>query len=190
MLAVMHRRTQELLQHLDQSRQELTNALAPIPAAAWNQQPTAGGWSVANVLSHLARTEGQVAAFLHRALRDALAAGPLPAAPDSADILATLDTTRLLDRTTRFEAPAFAAPDPTMPADAAWHALERARARTHDVLLAGDGIDTRGLQRAHHVLGVLSFEQWLAFVGCHERRHAAQIRDLAPRLAGPHPPVP
>ena len=179
----MHRRTQELLGHLDRSRRVLLDALATIPADRRDARPAAGGWSAANVLSHLARTEGQVAAFLQRALRTALADDALPPAADESSVLASIDEDRLLDRTTRLVAPDFAAPDPEMPADRALAELERARERARQVLLAGDGRDTSSLRRAHHVLGELTFEQWLAFVGLHMQRHAAQLVELGERLA-------
>lgn len=182
--ACLHAITRELQQHLDASRRELLAAVAAVPAADHDRRPHTGGWSVANVLAHLARTEGQIAAFLARALRDAEATAPLPPAPAAAGpVLATLDAARLLDRTTRLDAPVFAAPDPDTTAAAATTALERARARLCEVLHAADGRDTAALRRAHHVLGELTFAQWIAFAGYHERRHAAQIRELGATLA-------
>ena len=183
MLRRLHAITQELQQHLDASRRELLAAVAAVPAADRDRTPRDGGWSVANVLAHLARTEGQIAAFLARALRDAEATAPLPPAPAAAgSVLATLDAERLLDRTTRLEAPAFAAPDPATTAATATVALERARARLCAVLHAADGRDTATLRRAHHVLGELTFAQWIAFAGYHERRHTAQVRELGASL--------
>ena len=137
----------------------------------------------ATVLAPLARAEGRSAAFLARALRDAGATAPLPPAPAAAgSVLATRVAERLLDRTTRLEAPAFAAPDPATTAATATVALERARARLCAVLHAADGRDTATLRRAHHVLGELTFAQWIAFAGYHERRHTAQVRELGASL--------
>jgi hypothetical protein len=131
----MHARTTELLRHLDAALAGLFAALAQVPAERRDMRPPGDGWSAANVLSHLARTAGQVAALLQRALQRALADDALPAAAETGSVL------------------------------------------------AGDGLDTSTLRHAHHVLGELTFEQWIEFVGCHQQRHTAQLRDLAERLA-------
>lgn len=175
----MFARTKELLQHLDDAQRELLAAVDTVPVAQREQAPAGGGWSVANVLSHLARTEGQIAALLQRALRQALATAALPPAEDASPVVPTLPEPRLLDRSERIEAPEFAQPDAAHDVAAALRSLERARSRLREVLLAADGLDTRGIVRAHHALGELTFEQWIAFVGFHQRRHAAQIRSLA-----------
>lgn len=180
----MHARTRELLQHLDAAFAVFRDALAAIPAAQRDARPAPGVWSAANVMSHLARTEGQVAAFLQRALQRALADDALPPASDETPVLATMAVAQqVLDRTTPIAAPDFAQPDAAQTAADALSAFETVRTRTRQVLLAGDGLDTTGLVRAHFALGELTFEQWIAFVGLHQRRHAAQLCELAERLA-------
>ena len=175
----MFARTQELLQHLAASERTLMDAVDAVPIERRALAPANGGWSVANVLSHLARTEGQIGAFLQRLLRTALADGSLPTANDASPVVPTLPAERLLDRGERLAAPEFALPDAAHDVAAALAALQRARCRLREVLLAADGLDTRRLVRAHHVLGELTFEQWIAFAGFHQQRHAAQIRALA-----------
>ena len=184
MIRCMHARTVELLQHLDASARGFLAALAAIPLAQHDCRPGANIWSATNVVSHLARTEGQVAAFLQRALRHALANRSLPIASATGSVLATIDSTMLLDRTTPREAPEFAKPDVAMTAVEALQELERARARLREVLLAGDGLETTSVRRLHHVLGELDFEQWIAFAGFHQQRHAAQLVELANKLVG------
>lgn len=180
----MHPRTHELLQHLDAASAAFRDALAAIPAAQQDVRPAGGGWSAANVASHLARTEGQVAAFLQKALQRALADDALPRATDATPVLAGMAAApQVLDRTTRIQAPDFAAPDESLTIGDALRAFESARSRTRQVLLAGDGLDTSGLVRAHFELGELTFEQWIAFVGLHQLRHTDQLRELAERLA-------
>lgn len=179
----MHARTLEVLQHLDVAAKSFLDALEAIPEGQRDRRPADNIWSAANVAAHLARTEGQVAAFLQPALRQALANRSLPAVSATGSVLASIDGVMVLDRTTPLEAPQFAMPDFTMTAVAALLKLERARARTRQVLLAGDGLDTTSVRRTHHVLGELSFEQWIAFVGLHQQRHTAQLRELATKLA-------
>ena len=178
----MHDRTRELLQHLDASEEGFRDALAAIPATQHDTRPADDVWSAANVMSHLARTEGQVAAFLQRALQKALVDGLPPAAADAGLVLAAMDGAQILDRSVRLVAPDFAAPDPAMIAAVAQQKLDRARVRARELLVSADGLDTSSVRRPHHVLGELTFEQWIAFVGFHQQRHTAQIHELASKL--------
>ena len=160
MMLGMHARTLEVLQHLDVAAKGFLDALQAIPERQRDRRLADNIWSAANVASHLARTEGQVAAFLQRALRQALANRSLPVVSATGSVLASVDDVVVLDRTNALEAPEFAMPNFTMTAVVALPELERARARTRQVLLAGDGLDTTSIRRTHHVLGELNFEQW------------------------------
>lgn len=178
----MHPRTVELLRHLDDARARLTSARDAVPAERRDRRPPGGAWSIGNVLAHLARTEAQVATLLQRKLRTAMADNALPALADPRPLSAALgdfDGERLLDRAQRVAAPESARPDPTQTANEAWQALQDARQRMRQLLLAADGLDTDTLRAPHPLLGELTFVQWVAFVGYHERRHAAQIDELA-----------
>lgn len=178
----MHDRTRELLQHLDESEAGFGGALAAIPSTQHDRRPVDDVWSAANVMSHLARTEGQVTNFLQRALQKALDDGLPSLAVGAGSVLASMDRAQIVDRTTRLVAPDFASPDPAMTAEVAQQKLERVRVRTRELLMSVDGLDTSGVRRAHHVLGELTFEQWLGFVGFHQQRHTAQVRELAGKL--------
>lgn len=178
----MHDRTRELLLHLDESEAGFRDALAAILTTQHDIRPADDVWSAANVMSHLVRTEGQVTNFLQRALQKALVDGLPPVVAGAGPVLASMDGAQVVDRTTRLVAPDFASPDLAMTAEVAQRKLERARVRTRELLMSADGLDTSGVRRAHHVLGELTFEQWLAFVGFHQQRHAAQVRELASKL--------
>ena len=47
-----------------------------------------------------------------------------------------------------------------------------------------DGCDVDGIHWAHPFLGGLRFHQWVAFVGLHEQRHAAQVAATGKQLQG------
>ncbi|MCK5945441.1 MAG: DinB family protein [Planctomycetes bacterium] len=183
----MHARTHELLEHLDAGRRELLAVVDAAPVGDRERAPAAGRWSLANILSHLARTEGQIAAFLQRGLRRLLASGEAPPLPARLPpVLTRFEATSVLDRTQRITAPEFAEPDPEMNAVAALAQLERARERLREVLLAADGRDARGLRQLHQVFGELDFYEWVAFAGYHERRHTEQAREVAEALRQMH----
>ena len=56
--------------------------------------------------------------------------------------------------------------------------LETARDKLRELLIAHDGVTIAAVSHPHPVLGPIDGYQWFAFVGSHEARHAAQIREV------------
>jgi len=48
--------------------------------------------------------------------------------------------------------------------------------------LKGDGLALGEVIQPHLVLGPINIYQWLLFVGSHEARHTAQVREIAAQL--------
>jgi hypothetical protein len=174
----MPTRTDELLAHLDRARSTLRAAFDAVPPERRETAPAPDRWSPAQVLEHLAIVDTQIATLLRRGVRTATATGPLPPAADQRPVLSTVDEARLLDRERRLDAPPHARPTGN-DAVAAWRALDEAHAALRDLLQATDGRDASAVRARHPFLGELDFHQWLAFVGFHALRHAAQIRAAA-----------
>lgn len=179
----VHPRTDELLDHLARQRDVLRQALDAAPIAVRSQRPTPERWSIAEVLEHLAIVERQVTALLRRGVQKAEAAGPLPDDPDTAPVLPTIDGALLLDRERRVAAGPQVQPKGTLTADAAWQTLADQRRELLELLTRVDGKRTDAVQAPHPVLGALTFQQWIAFLGYHEARHAAQVRAVMYELA-------
>jgi DinB superfamily len=175
----MHPRTQELLTLLEQTHAELRAAFDAVPEAMREQAQADGRWSPAQVIEHLAHTAASVATLVARGLRQLERSGLRPAT-DHAAVLPTIDAARLRDRTQPVQAPAAVQPKNGLSAEQAWQALAAQRGVLLDALRGGDGIDVSSIKAPHPLLGELGFHQWIAFVGLHEQRHAAQLRDGAP----------
>jgi len=175
----MHPRTSELVKYLDEQRAGLRQAYDAVPAALRDRKPTPDRWSAANVVEHLAIVEGRIAARFAGLIAEARANG-LAAEPSTDPILPAIDLTRVLNRapTARINAP-----DPIQPTglsgDAAWAALEQSRAALRETMKAGDGLAIGTLSSPHPLFGPLPLYHWYAFLGAHEARHAAQIREIA-----------
>jgi len=171
-----HPRTQELLEYLDEQRAVLRAAFEAVPAAQRDCVPATGRWSVAGNIEHLSIVETRVSGRISVLIAEARAAG-LGVELSSEPVLPTLDAGRVLNRST-----ALSAPEPLLPtglsADAAWVALEDAGQKVRDVLHANDGLAIGTLSLPHPIFGPLSAYHWIAFVGAHEARHAAQIREI------------
>jgi hypothetical protein len=182
-LPPMHPRTSELLDHLKQSRDALKKAVDATPAELRDKKPAADRWSVAQVLEHLVHVESGITTMLSRGLRKLEKDGLRPATEVS-PVLPTIDSKRLLDRGAALVAPEPVQPRTNLTSDQAMQALTDARGALETTLLAGDGIDVDAIRGPHPFLGELRFHQWLAFVGFHEQRHAAQIEATAQLLQG------
>jgi DinB superfamily len=167
----------ELLDYLDVQRAELRAAFDAIPAAARDRSPGPGLWSTAAIVEHLAMVGERIAQRLAKGIDEARASGIGP--ETSTDpILPTLNLERALDRSKRFTAPDFLKPT-GLDGDAAWAALERATVHVRAAVAAGDGLALEKAGWPHPVFGQLSLYEWIGFVGAHEARHAAQMREMA-----------
>jgi hypothetical protein len=173
----MHPRTSELLEYLETQRAELRAAFDAIPAAARDQAPAPELWSAAAIVEHLAIVGERIAQRLSKGISEARANGLGP--ETSADpILPALNLERTLDRSRRFTAPDVLKPR-GLDGDAAWAALERATVQVRAAVAAGDGLALEKVTQPHPAFGPLSLYEWIGFVGAHEARHAAQMREMA-----------
>jgi len=173
----MHPRTHELLDHLARNRAELRAAVDSVPVELRERRPAPERWSVAEVLEHLVIVENAVTdRFTHQVA--AARADGLGPDIETAPVVPTLNVSFVLNRTHRIVAVEAARPRGTYDAEAAWTALEQSRERLGAALRDADGISLGTFTRPHPALGELNPYQWIAFVGAHEARHAAQIREI------------
>jgi hypothetical protein len=181
----MHPRVAELLAYIDEQRAGLEAAVAGVPPELRAVRPEADGWSVAEVLDHLATVESGVARLVERRLGRAREAGLGPETEDSS-VLRSLDDVLdggIADSPLPREAPEIVRPRPDADAAAALASLAGSRAALRATLAAGDGLALGRVTAPHVTLGELSLYQWVLFVGQHERRHARQVRAIGERLA-------
>lgn len=176
----MHPRIREIIDHLDASHRELREAFDEVPVPLRERRPSPDCWSVTEIVDHLAVVEERVAGLLAGALADVSALGE---ERDTTPVLPTLPVDQIASRAQKFTAS-----EPSQPkgrdAAAAWAALEEQRGRLRDTILAADGRALGEIRLPHPRLGELNAYQWVLFAGAHERRHAAQMREIAEALRG------
>ena len=173
----MHPRTKELLDHLDTQHERLRAAVESVPSARREVKPSPDRWSVAEVLEHLSIVESRIERVFSKRLAEAKAEG-LARESESSLVVGTIDMDRLLDRTRRITAAEAAMPTGKLDADAAWAAAEQARNTLCNAVRDADGLALGDVIHPHPILGPINLYQWIAFVGGHEARHAAQIVEL------------
>ena len=178
----MHPRHQELASHLDQQRADLRAAVAGVPADHHSASPAEDQWSVLGVLEHLVIVEGRVGTLIEKHLSDARAAG-LPSETDESPILPTLNVAMFSDRSRKIKASEAAHPKFGRTLDELWTSLDGSLANIHRLLGTADGARLSEIMMPHPVFGPLDLYTWFAFIGSHEARHAAQIREIGAKLA-------
>jgi uncharacterized damage-inducible protein DinB len=180
----MHPRIRELAEHLDRHRTELRDAVATVPTQHHTTPPSEGQWSVLGVLEHLVIVEGRIAALIEKHLADARAAG-LPRESDETPILPLLHLASFADRTRKIKASEAAQPKFGKEPPELWQSLDSSLEVFHRLLESADGLSIGNVTMPHPVFGSIDLYTWFAFVGAHEGRHAAQIREIGATLACP-----
>lgn len=173
----MHPRLAEILTYLARVRADLTACVGAAPPEAMARHRGAGVWTGAQILQHLGKVEGATAKFLEGLFAKAIADG-LSADEGASSVMHQLDHLRVPDR----RAFPIVAPERVRPADDAdlassWASLVQVRKRTLRAVATVDGRDLAHLVAPHPVFGPLDGYGWVLFLGQHEERHLAQLRD-------------
>lgn len=185
----MHARIEQVLRYLDETLVELRQAVDSVPPDLREQRPGVDRWSAAEVVEHLSLVETRIAQMADAQIAAGRERGLGPET-SAASALEAFDADTLMDRNRRVVASASAQPRQGLDMTAAWSALEDARAAVRQAVLSGDGLALGELVVPHSVLGHVNLYHWIAFVGAHELRHAAQIREVASQLAASPPADP
>ena len=177
----MQLRISDVLSYLDTNRAALARTLAEVPPDLREQRPSPESWSVAEVIQHLALTEGRLTELIAGCIDRARAAEIGPEG-ETSPVGASFDISRVLDRTRRVVAGDSVLPREPLATDAAWERLEGCRTRLRELVISADGLALAKVTVPNRVLGPLDGYQWVLFVGAHEARHTAQIREIGERL--------
>jgi len=178
----MHRRLAELVDYAEAQRAVLIAAVGPIPEGRRDDRVDPDCWSVAAVLEHLHRIERRIARLAAQGVERARAQG-IGREPSEESVLGSLDAFQLLRRSPKITAPEAVAPRGAYSAAQALAALVESRQALLSTLTLADGLALGEITYPHPLLGVLNLYQWVLFVGQHEARHTAQIREIGGRLA-------
>jgi len=179
----MHPRIKEVLEYLDTTRSDLGKAVADVPATRREERPASDGWSVAEVLQHLSVIESRVVPMIAGKIAAAKDAGLGPEI-ETSPVLDSIDRARITDRSRRVTAPDMVQPRSAGDAASIWSNLQQSRASLREAILAGDGLALTEVTQQHPVLGLINLYQWVIFVGSHEARHTAQVREIASEFGG------
>lgn len=168
----------EVATYLAETRAELVRAAESVPEAQWNVAPADGAWSAAQIVDHLRIVEHGIVRLFQKVVPDACAAGH-PAESETASVLDQAFIGKVADRSRRITAPPRVVPAAAPARAAGLAAMSAEREALLAALAPADGLALGTLQWEHPALGPLDLYRWLQFVGAHEVRHAAQMRECA-----------
>lgn len=159
---------------IEKAREELLASVEGLTDEQLNNEVEEGRWTVAQVLDHLYLMEQGITGQIQRALAD----------PEKSPARAKKPIKRTMDRTYKVEAPEFFQPAKTfLSREEIMNRLNESRAQLFSVI-KGVGDETVLERKAfkHLVFGTMDLQQWIEFVGYHERRHLEQIEELKAEL--------
>ena len=174
----LHPRTAELIAHLAASRSELLAAVDAVAVDRRHVRPDPDRWSVDEILEHVAIVESRITKLYTRSVDTARANGA-PREADTSPVVPTIDIARIVARGDRLIASDAVRPGGALSTDDALARLATVRATLIDAVKAADGLAIGHLTYPHPFFGDMNLYQWVVFVGGHELRHAAQIREIA-----------
>ena len=171
----MNPRTAKLFEHLDHHRANLRTAVEEVPPELRSQRPAPERWSVIELLEHLVLVERRLTYLFKQWLAEAREQNLPP--EDETDFGLSENLEIVLNRGYQVTASEAVRPQGKLNEAAAWVALEEARRDLKATVLGFEGLPLGGIIRPHPAIGPINFYQWVEFVGWHEARHTAQIRE-------------
>ena len=168
----MHPRLTELLAYIRTQTDDLRNAYDTVPPERRAVRPNPERWSPAEIVHHLVIVDRRINQRLKGLIDEARA---LPPESEGSPVVSTI-AERVPVRDRRFKTSEASEPRDTDPARI-WDDLADARRELEEVVAAGDGLALGKVFAPHPAFGPLCGYDWLAFVGAHAARHAAQIRE-------------
>ncbi len=160
------------IQHNQEIRNELYKSVAPLSDEQLNQTIEENRWSIMQVMDHLYLMERTIT----KAIQSTLEKGDKQEV-DNKPIHFTVD------RSTKVDAPPMVKPSEEFISLAEMkEKLEQSR---QELLRFLDGVKEDDLKEKaypHPIFGMIRLDQWVPFIGYHEKRHLEQIEELKSRL--------
>ncbi|MGA7992782.1 MAG: DinB family protein [Thermoanaerobaculia bacterium] len=178
----MHPRLAGIASFLEDSRSRVVSAARAVAPENSARRPPGGGWSVDEILTHLALVEPGVAKLVEKSVRRARESG-LPRETSEEPVLHLLDGRPIERVETPWTAPDFVVPREALERDTALAALVRSRETLTAAIAELDGWALAEVAAPHPILGALNMYEWLVFLGKHELRHLSQLERTAARVA-------
>ena len=172
----------EIISSIEETRGRLASRVENLSDEQQHFRPAPDRWSVADILEHLAVSEGRAVRMLGMLVGKAEADGHLlDGGGDGGSRLPAPVTIREhVERSyvETYDAPEAIRPSGNVPPADSLARLRQSRAAVLALRPRIERVDGTRVQFPHPAFGPLDLYQWLAFLGVHEERHLRQIDAL------------
>ena len=173
---MVYRTVAELLEAKKDVLLRLDHRVSGLDAAQLGQRALTGGWSIQEIVEHLAIVETQLIRLVSTLHAKAEAAGvhAAPRSPSTVSAESILEMAAGTKYVTRekFE------PTGTVPASSSLQTLRSIQDQLLDLRPRLESVNLAHASFPHWLFGPLDLGQWLTFFGAHEERHLAQIEAI------------
>jgi hypothetical protein len=166
----------EIYAAIDDTRARLVAKVSGLTPEQAAFRPEESSWNTAEIVEHLHLIELSLTRVISRLADKAEAEGATNEGKE-------FQPFSLLEIASRIPPQKFNAPEPFQPTGTLTIAevlpkLEESRAAAHALRPRLEQFDVSGVTFPHPAFGPLNGYQWLAFIGGHEARHVAQIKNI------------
>ncbi|MBK3495144.1 DinB family protein [Viridibacillus sp. YIM B01967] len=163
---------EQYLEHNKSIRDELLNSVSHLSDEQLNKEVEEGRWTIMQVLHHLYLIEFGVA----KAIQYTLKKGEKQSGK-------AMPIELTVDRSTKIKAPSFAEPDENfITLEEMKVKLKQSSNALLQVVSNSNKDQLKDKAYLHPTFGLISLEQWVPFIGYHEKRHIGQIEELKEKL--------
>ncbi|MBM7585330.1 putative damage-inducible protein DinB [Bacillus pakistanensis] len=163
---------EQYLEHNKRIRAELLNSVNTLSDEQLNRKVEEDSWTVMQILHHLYLMEGSIA----KTIQSTLEKGEKQTV-DSKPIELTVN------RSKKVEAPSFVEPSlEFITLEEIKEKLKQSRNALLQVVSSSNSEELKKKAFPHPVFGLVSLEQWVPFIGYHEKRHLEQMEELKAKL--------
>jgi hypothetical protein len=168
----------EIFDSIDETRARLKERLAGLNTAQENFRPSSGGWSIAEIVEHLAILEGRLLSMMTVMVNKAEKSGLQRSAEDSQFNPVSLEQVFERSCQEKYIAPEAVQPQGGVAITDSLERLQQSRASLRASQTRFESTDLTAARYPHPAFGPLDLYQWLVMIGIHEERHLRQIEAL------------
>lgn len=172
----------EIYDSIDETRARLRERVSQLSAVQENFRPASGGWSVAEIVEHLAILEERLLGLMNVMVSKVEKTGPQDGGAGFQFKPVTLEQFAERSRREKYTAPETAQPQGGVSINDSLERMLKSRATLHELRPRLEANDLSAARYPHPAFGPLDLYQWLVMIGFHEERHLRQIEAL---LASP-----
>lgn len=168
----------EIFDSIDETRVRLKERLDGLSPSQENFRPNSGGWSIAEIVEHLAILEGRLLGMMTVMVNKAEKSG-LQRNDENSDFKPiSLEHVVERSRQEKYNAPEAAQPQGGVSITDSLERLRQSRASLRALQPRFEATDLTSARYPHPAFGPLDLYQWLVMIGVHEERHLRQIEAL------------